>query len=97
MKAIFIGTSKHYTTGKEYNIKSKLCQVLSHNTTGINNIIAVYNMDDEAAVYRFTRSRLVDIERDEDHDIIRTSSSQPCRAYETIEEFLKDWQVIENE
>lgn len=97
MRAVFIGESKHYTTGKEYNIKSKLCQTLSHRATGINNIIAVYNMDDEAAVYKFTRSRLVDIEEDENNKIIRTTSSQPCRAYETIEEFLKDWQVIENE
>ena len=92
MKAIFIGTSKHYKTGKEYNIKSKLAEAMdTDNNFGVKHIIAVYNIDDESARYKFEKSKIVYVEDN------KATSPQPYRTYTTIEEFLKDWKVVENE
>ena len=92
MKAICIGESKHYTTGKEYEIKSKFCKVLSSGLDDISNIIAVYNVNDEAARYKFENSEIASIES---NDLPIATSNVPYRTYTTIEDFFKDWKVIE--
>lgn len=91
MKCEFIGKSKHYAKGKVYNIKSKFCTVLGQSTE-FKNVIAVYNMDDLAAKYKFKNSDIASIRSDDDSD---ASSNVPYRTYTTIEDFFKDWKFIE--
>jgi hypothetical protein len=95
MKAEFIGNSKHYTTGKVYEIRSKFCKVFGKRNAGsdgIGNVIAVYNMNDEAARYKFENSSVATII---DNGKIEASSNMPYRTYSTIEDFFKDWKVLE--
>lgn len=92
MKCEFIGTSKHYTTGKTYEIKSKFCKVLTNDSANIKNVIAVYNINDPAALYKFENSEVATIRSDDDAD---ASSNVPYRTYITIEDFFKDWRLIE--
>jgi len=95
MRAEFIGKSKHYTTGKVYEIRSKFCKVFGKRNTGSNevgNVIAVYNMNDEAARYKFENSSVATITN---NGKIVASSNMPYRTYSTIEDFFKDWKVLE--
>jgi len=90
MRCEFIGNSKHYTKGKEYEIRSKFCKILGSEPDSISNIIAVYNINDPAAKYKFENSSVVSIKDNYD-----ATSNVPYRTYKTIEDFLKDWKVIE--
>ena len=87
MEAEFIGKSKHYKTGKVYKIKSKFCTVLGDDN--IKNIIAVYNINDKNAKYKFKNSDIASIGNNNN-----ASSNMPYRTYTTIEDFLTDWKVI---
>lgn len=92
MKAEFIGESKHYTKGKVYEIKSKYCKVMNGRSSDVNNVIAVYNINDPAARYKFERTNVASIEGDENPN---ATSNVPYRTYVTIEDFFKDWKVLE--
>lgn len=89
MRAEFIGKSKHYKKGKVYNIQSKLCDAIG--TKDVKNIIAVYNVDDKSALYKFQKSNIVYTRGEDNTDAM---SSCPYRTYASIEEFIRDWKVV---
>ena len=53
----------------------------------------MYNINDEAARYKFENSEIASIRSDDSNN---ASSNVPYRTYTTIEDFLKDWKVIES-